>query len=54
MEAAMKIEQMKKQYAAPCFDLSMHSSEDVISTSYVLCEEGDGEWLNWADINRAR
>ena len=51
----MKTERMiKKQYAVPCFDLAIHSSEDVISTSYVLCEEGDGEWLNWADMNRAR
>ena len=45
---------MKKQYTAPCCDLAACSAEDIITASLVLYDEGDGEWLNWAEMNRSR
>ena len=52
----MKTETMiKKQYVLPdCFFVAC-AAEDVISTSsYAHYDEGDGEWLNWKDLNRSR
>lgn len=44
----------KKQYTAPCCDLAVGSAEDIVTLSLTLFEEGDGEWLDWAEMNRSR